>query len=411
MDVVVTLEHHFDRTPDGAVWTQAQFTYPHFERYLSAFSGVRVIARVREVSEAEPDWQRADGNGVCFAAVPDYLGPMQYFCNLRRVQRAARRGVGPSDAVIMYNGQIGRTIQPVLKAQRRPFGLYIISEPRDMFSPGAVKHPLRPFFRWYFPRGLRRQASEAAALAYVSRLKLRERYPPVEGGFSTYFCLGEMPDEAYLTEPRPLQPAKRSWTLVYVGTLNQLYKAPDVLIDATAACVKQGLDLKLVLVGGGQYLSDMKARAEAQGIGRRTRFCGMLPAGDAVREQMDNADVLVLPSRQETLGQVVVEAMARGLPCIGSTTGGIAEMLPAEYLVPPNDADALARKIREVLSDPQRMAGASIRNLKKAEEYRESEVNRRRVAFYTRVREVTAAWIKTRRNSVSVRDNGSMHLA
>ena len=398
MDVAVTAEYHFDRTPDGAIWTQAQFTYPHWERYLSVFDGVRAIARVRDVSSAEPGWQRADGKHVSFAAVPDYLGPWQYLRRVKRIQRAARAGVGPRDAVIMYNGQIGRSIEPKLRAKGHPFGLYIISEPNDMFSPGAVTHPLRPFFRWYFPRRLRRQAADAAVLAYVSKLKLQRRYPPQKDVFTTYFCLGEMPEEAYVAEPRPVRADKRAWTVVYVGTLNQLYKAPDVLIDAVATCVQEGLDIKLVLVGGGQYLSEMQARAAARGIAKRTHFCGSLPAGDAVREQMDQADVLVLPSRQETLGQVIVEAMARGLPCIGSTTGGIPEMLPSDVLVPPNDVNALARKIREVVTDPHRMARASARNLEKAQEYRETEVNKRRAAFYRHVRDVTQAWLKGQPN-------------
>ena len=407
MDIVVTCEYHFDRTPDGAIWTRAQFTYPHWERYLSVFDHARVIARTRDVPSAEPGWQRADGPFVSFAPVPDYLGPEEYLRRIRRIKHAARSAVGLSDAVIMYNGQIAWTIEPSLYAKGHPYGLYIISEPYDMFSPGAVTHPSRAFWRWWNPRRLRRKAARAAALAYVSKLKLEQRYPPSEGVFSTYFCLGEMPDEAYVDEPRPLRVDKAdkspSWTLVYVGTLNQLYKAPDVLIDAVAACVRGGadkspLDLKLVMVGGGQYLPAMQARAAERGIGERTTFCGALPAGDAIREQMDQADILVLPSRQETLGQVIVEAMARGLPCIGSTTGGIPEMLPPEYLVPPNAVDALARKIREVVTDPRRMAQASARNLEKAQEYRETEVNKRRVAFYSHVKKTTQAWLQIRRD-------------
>lgn len=414
MDLVVTAEYHFDRTPDGAIWTQAQFTYSHWERYLSVFDRVRVVARTRDVSRAEPGWQRSDGPSVSFVPVPDYLGPEEYLRRLPKIKSAVRSAVGPSDAVIMYNGQVAWTLEPALYAKGHPYGLYIIAEPYDVFSPGAVKHPSRAFWRWWDPRRLRQKAARAAVVAYVSKLKLKERYPPSEGVFSTYFCLGEMPDEAYLDEPRLLRADKvnhgsgqsPSWTLAYVGTLNQLYKAPDVLIDAVAACVrgsadKSRLDLKLVMVGGGQYLAEMQARAKAQGIGERTTFCGALPAGNAVREQMDRADVLVLPSRQETLGQVIVEAMARGLPCIGSTTGGIPEMLPPEYLVPPNDVDALAAKIRELVTDPERMARASARNLQKAQEYRESEVNKRRVAFYSHVKDATQAWIDSRGNGGS----------
>ena len=70
MRVVVSVEHRFDRTPDGAIWTQVQFAYSFFwAHYLGAFDEVRVVARVRDVSAAGPDWLRADGPHVSFVAV------------------------------------------------------------------------------------------------------------------------------------------------------------------------------------------------------------------------------------------------------------------------------------------------------------------------------------------------------
>jgi glycosyltransferase involved in cell wall biosynthesis len=95
----------------------------------------------------------------------------------------------------------------------------------------------------------------------------------------------------------------------------------------------------------------------------------------------------------------MLEAMARGLPCIGSTVGGIPELLPAEDLVPPGDAVALAAKIREVAADPERMARMSARNLAKAEEYRDEALRERRLAFYRYVRESTETWIRAARTS------------
>src|SRR6516165_9449979 len=49
MNVVVTTEAHFDRTPDDRVWTSGSFSYPFWTRYLAAFDSVRVLARVRDI--------------------------------------------------------------------------------------------------------------------------------------------------------------------------------------------------------------------------------------------------------------------------------------------------------------------------------------------------------------------------
>jgi glycosyltransferase involved in cell wall biosynthesis len=89
----------------------------------------------------------------------------------------------------------------------------------------------------------------------------------------------------------------------------------------------------------------------------------------------------------------MVEAMARGLPCIGSSVGEIPELLPSEDLVPPGDVAALANKIREVATDPERMARMSARNLEKAKEYRDELLQDQRIAFYRYVREQTETWI------------------
>ncbi len=91
----------------------------------------------------------------------------------------------------------------------------------------------------------------------------------------------------------------------------------------------------------------------------------------------------------------MIEAMARGLPCIGSSVGGIPELLPSQDMVPAGDIEALAEKIAEVVSAPQRLARMSRRNLARASDYRETVLSGRRKEFYdyvercTRVVEIT----------------------
>jgi len=184
--------------------------------------------------------------------------------------------------------------------------------------------------------------------------------------------------------------------LILVGTLAQLYKGPDVLIHAVGACVREGLNIELVFVGSGGYQAQLEARAAALGIGTRVQFRGQLAAAEAVRAELDRADLFVLPSRQEGLPRAMIEAMARALPCIGSSVGGTPELLPAEDMVPPNDASALARRIREVVGDPPRMVRMSARNLEKAREYRYDVLSERRRVFYENVKRATAAWLKGR---------------
>ncbi|GET41762.1 glycosyltransferase [Microseira wollei] len=398
MNVIVMLEHRFVQTPDGAVWTQTMFAYSFWQRYLEVFDTVKVVARILAVASPPPDWKRADGEGVSSIAVPYYIGPQQYLLQAFSVKRAVRNAVALNDALILrVSSQLAGDVQPFLQRTRRPYGVEVVADPYDVFAPGSVKHPLRPFFRWWFPRQLRRICAGATAAAYVTESALQQRYPPGCNSFSTHCSDVELPDSAFVSLPRTPRQASGLLTLICVGTMDQLYKAPDLLIDAVATCVREGLNLKLVLVGDGKHRPELEARAAKLNLAERVCFLGWLPAGDAVRAQLDLADLFVLPSHQEGLPRAMVEAMARALPCIGSTVGGIPELLSGEDLVPPGDVAALAGKIRQVVTNPERMASMSARNLDKARGYTDRVLHQRRIEFYRYVREQTEAWLKTHR--------------
>lgn len=403
MNVVIVLEHRFSRTPDGAVWSSTGCAYRFWARYLEEFHAVRVVARVAEVYKADPLWTRADGPGVSFAAVPYYVGPREYLRNRGEVRRAVQAAFEPGDAVILRVGSVlADALLPVLRERRHPYAVEVVSDPWDVFSPGAVKHPLRPFFRLWFASRLRAQCAGAGAAAYVTQFALQRRYPPAPGVPTAAFSDVELPDEAFAEGPRPAPSRARSATLISVGTLEQLYKAPEVLVDAVGMGVREGLDLRLVFVGDGQYRSMLQERAETLGLNGRVRFLGWLPGGAEVRRKLDQADLFALPSRQEGLPRAMIEAMARGLPCVGSTVGGIPELLPPEDLVPPNDAAALAAKIRDIVADPARMGRMSARNFERADLYREETLAERRRAFYRQVTVMTrrAAGLSARAPSV-----------
>jgi glycosyltransferase involved in cell wall biosynthesis len=74
--------------------------------------------------------------------------------------------------------------------------------------------------------------------------------------------------------------------------------------------------------------------------------------------------------------------MAQGLPSIGTTVGGIPELLPSDDRVPAGDVGALADLIKIVLFDSDRRTAMAERNFKKAQEYRASVLRPRRLAAY-----------------------------
>src|SRR3954452_15439236 len=178
MQVLVSSEHRFDRTPDGAVWTTTVNAYSFWTRYLDIFDDVRVVGRVRNIAARDPAWIRADGPHVRFDAVPHFIGPLEYVRAYGSVRRALAASTSRPGAVIMrVPSPLSNTITGLLQKQGRPFALEVVGDPYDVFAPGAVNHPLRPIFRSWFSAKLREQCLRANGVAYVTASALQRRYP------------------------------------------------------------------------------------------------------------------------------------------------------------------------------------------------------------------------------------------
>ena len=414
MKLLVTLEMRFSRTRDGQVWTRTTYGYPYWKRYLNVFDGVKVVARAERKDTVDDEFRPVCGPGVEFVEVPYYCGPRQYVQVRRRVRETLMAAVRNQDALICrVASHLAMDLLPVLWDSGRPYGLEVVADPHEVFAPGATQHALRSLFRYLFTRALEQQCLRAAAVSYVTERALQRRYPARENGFAiavsdaelppvsfsdvprvftTYYSSTDLSLDDYVAEPKefalPVRPR-----LVFVGTLAQLYKGQDVLLRAVALLKERQLPVELRIIGEGKHRLELESLSRALSLDGVVSFVGELPAGAAVRAELDNATVLVLPSRTEGLPRVIVEAMARGLPCVATSVGGIPELLHPDDLVPSNDHQALANKIQSVICDPSRLNQMSERNLEKAQEFRPDCLENRRTEFYQFLKTVTAAWM------------------
>ena len=392
MDVVVSQEHRFERTPDGRVWTQAAFPRSYYSEYLTVFENVHVVARVRDVVSPPAEAKRADGDGVTFRSVPYFIGPEEFLLRAGAVRRAARKAIQRHDAVLLrVQSQIASMIEPMLHRRGQPYGLEVMCNPYEMFAPGANDHYLRPIFQLMFYRQMKTQCRRAPAVSYVTETALQKIYPSAQNVFSISYSDVELSKDAYAAAPRTFDCAADPFTIVTVGSLEQPYKGIDILIDSVAASVQAGLNLRLEIIGEGRFRPELQTRAGR--LGNRVHFAGQIPAGEGVRSHLDRADLFILPSRTEGLPRALLEAMARALPSIGSAVGGIPELLCPEDLVPPGDSSALASKIKEVALSPQRRAGMSARNLTKSRQYCDDILRGKRQRFYRHVKDITEKWL------------------
>jgi glycosyltransferase involved in cell wall biosynthesis len=153
-------------------------------------------------------------------------------------------------------------------------------------------------------------------------------------------------------DPLPIPDKPR---VVFAGVLER-YKGIDVLVSAWPAVLSEVPNAELVIAGhgNGTLAPALKKQVARQGVDASVRFTGHVRASE-LRRLIDEASCLVLPSRSEGLGRVVLEAMARGRPVVGSAVGGLTEVIEEDktgHLVPPGQPEALAEALVDILHDP-----------------------------------------------------------
>lgn len=157
--------------------------------------------------------------------------------------------------------------------------------------------------------------------------------------------------------PPPVGAAREPHVL-FVGRveLSSRWKGLHVLIDALPAMVEQDPSVVLEVVGDGDALPEMKARADALGVAEHVRWHGRLSHSD-LAEVLRRVSVTVLPSltESESFGMTLIEAMASGCAVVGSDVGGIPFVIRDGVdglLVPPGDVEALVTTVMTLIQDP-----------------------------------------------------------
>ena len=126
--------------------------------------------------------------------------------------------------------------------------------------------------------------------------------------------------------------------------------------------------------------------AKQHNVEEYVSFLGLLPAGKAVRDEMDNCDIFILVSRTEGLPRALIEAMARGKYCIATRVGGIPELLEDKWLIDPNNVEQLVEAVLRVVNNNQLIQEQTEKNFFTAQEYKHSVLTSHRTAFYQQVR-------------------------
>ncbi|WP_438432377.1 N-acetyl-alpha-D-glucosaminyl L-malate synthase BshA [Gorillibacterium sp. sgz500922] len=139
--------------------------------------------------------------------------------------------------------------------------------------------------------------------------------------------------------------------LLHMSNFRPVKRVMDV-VDIFAK-VNERVPSRLLMVGDGPDISGVMNRVESLGLKDRVIFCGKQ---DAVAEILSLSDLMLLPSEKESFGLVALEAMACGVPTVGSLAGGIPELVEdgvSGFLSPIGDTASMAENAIRLLTDQE----------------------------------------------------------
>jgi glycosyltransferase involved in cell wall biosynthesis len=308
---------------------------------LSAELEVRVLASSGGGSGSDPRFQLARRFPVRLLDGPAFyaLLPFRVARELRAFRPDAVLAQGAQEAALAVLGR--RLARVPTKVVADIHG--DPAAPTRLYGPPR-RRALAPLADALARHGLRSSDGVRTISAYTSGLVRRAGAEPT-AEFAAFMDL-----EPFLE--RPPEPLPERPAALFVGVLER-YKAVDILAEAWRLAAPRLPDASLYLVGRGALngvAESLVAELPAQTSWRESI------STEEVAHALDAATVLVLPSRSEGLGRVVVEAFCRGRGIVASRVGGIPDLVvdgETGVLVSPADPRALATALVRVLSDRQ----------------------------------------------------------
>ena len=268
------------------------------------------------------------------------------------VRRLRRAGLG-ADVIHAHVYTAGAVAVAVRRLVRVPV---VISEHSTAFTRRTLDRGTEKRARYAFARADRVLPVSECLRQAIEAYDMTGRFEVVSNAVDPAIF---HPDAGSAAEAGGMSTPRR---LLFVGGLEPTeHKGFPTLARALAYVAKTRPDWRLDVVGDGPSRAASEELIGTLDLADRVVFLGYRPKPE-IAELMRGADAFVLPSRFETQGVVLLEAMMCGLPIVSTTAGAIPEVVPpdAGILVSPDDDAALAGAIEAVLWGARRFDGAAI---------------------------------------------------
>lgn len=368
-------------------YTTTSYHVDMWKECLEVFDEVIIADQVIHTKEVKPGCKRVLTEGVRFIDFPNAKGLLSLLKAFPAMFLRARKVVKQADVWHLHGPNI---VSICVWFWLRIYNIPYSEEQRGEqgMNPEYLKLRGIRFAKVVALAGrIALKFQYARSLLYIGLSKhLVDKYRPKSGCPAYIISDNRIPSDVYRTA-RVWSETQENRTIASVGNV-EVVKNPSGLLRACALLNKKMPNWKLIWMGRGPLLEDMRKLAAELGIAEKVEFCGFVPWGPQLFEKLYASDLFVLNSLSEGMPRAMLEAMACALPVIGTNVGGIPELLEEEDIVPVLRYDCLADKLYEVLTNPKRLTEMSKRNAEKAKEYSAEVLSNRKIEFYKLLRQL-----------------------
>ncbi|WP_051454303.1 glycosyltransferase [Ruminococcus albus] len=354
-----------------------------FQRYYELGNKIEICVRVsNKFIGDENRYTKIDLPNYHVTKSPN-LSSISGLLKYSKAKRIIQKVIEKVDfAIIRLPSNIGNVAITECRKRGKPYLIELVGCPWDSLWNHSLKGKLLSIPVTMLTKN---KVYKSNYVHYVTNQFLQKRYPTK--GKALGCSDVELQDMNNTILEKRIEHIKNQNKIILgtTGAIDVRYKGQEYVIKALAVLKNKGIsNIEYQLVGTGDN-SRLKKIAESCGVAKQVKFLGG-KSHKEVFDWLDSIDIYLQPSLTEGLPRSLLEAQSRALTCIGSSVGGIPELLPKEcvYSIHSNIPETIANKISNLSIDEQ--IKYSKTSFSCALKYRRDVLQSKRFDFYTMIK-------------------------
>lgn len=371
----------------GKFYARNQDKYDFYQRYLRIFDELRLTTRCVYEDTLGKSRVLLDDPRIEYVPLPFFSGPMQYAKVYFKIGKALAHITDDCDAAILrLPSTVAQRVADKVIKTGIPYGTELVFDAKDALE--SATNSIERILWHRIHKQMVNTCNKANGVACVTAHYLQTHYTSKrpDAFFANYSSLA-LPNSFYASERK--HPEGKEFVISHVCTQVQYNgrKGYNEIIEAMKLLKERNVNVRVEFAGpdyhnGIKLLTDLSKRL---GVEDRVKFIGGVNR-QQLSDYLEKSDLYVMPTWAEGLPRVIIEAMAKGLPCITTPVSGNPELVSKHFLVEYSDIKALADRIEELVKNKRLYETASKENFERSLNYEASVLEKRRDAYYTKLK-------------------------